>query len=80
MSIYIYRNPTTGKSEWIKRIGGIEKNEVDEDNLEHYSTIYASNHEPLLCDKFDTVIEARLLKDGNGFKTVYDIKHDNSKM
>ncbi len=57
--ILIYGKENTGKSLFVKRLNGIEKNEIEIENLSSFPVIYVLREKPTDADilKFDIIIE-----------------------
>lgn len=59
MKIYVYGQPTISKSEWVRRVKGVELNSIpDKNNIENYPIVYVSNDKlpKELEDGFDLIL------------------------
>jgi energy-coupling factor transporter ATP-binding protein EcfA2 len=59
-TILLYGSAGTGKSTFVRKINGVEKNVENNDlgkNLKSYPTIYVINEKPIDISPFDIVIE-----------------------
>lgn len=54
--ILLYGEPKTGKSTFVTRINGIEKNEINEP-IEIFPVIYVHNIKPGNTDEFDIILK-----------------------
>ena len=59
MKIYAYGQPATGKSEWVRRLKGVEFNSIpDKNKIENFPIVYVSNDRlpKELEDVFDLIL------------------------
>lgn len=75
MKIYVYGEPSIGKSEWVRRVKGVEFNSVPNKNdIENYPIIYVSNNKLSkdLEETFDLILNFN-----KGTAIVEKLKQDN---
>ncbi len=59
MKIYVYGKPPIIKSDWVRRVKGVELNSIpDKKNIENYPIIYVSEDKPSkeLEEVFDLIL------------------------
>jgi hypothetical protein len=75
MKIYVYGEPSIGKSEWVRRVKGVEFNSIPNKNeIENFPIVYVSNEKlsKELEETFDLILNFN-----KGMVIVEKMKHDN---